>query len=341
MSNFDQQGLDIILPSINNLEKLVRYLKYQGYKRSKIRGMTNEVIVLSKLLSIFNIKYLEVITEERPDFIIKTQLGNIFELEVTTIAYGDEFNEVKERIIKDLEELAVKRGIDINIPKDRTIYVNEDVDKESEIKLIIQICCKQIELILNKEILEENSSLKVMLFLDFMCIKVKNNFKKLETNKAEKIIEYLKNMKSLINSSPRLIKENILPLISNIRKNHPYQQKYSDWVFQGQEYENNKEQILNSIKNKFKKYKKQKLSGQNATGVLGIKCGNHFQSILTDEDEHPDPEYALELIKEINENNVLKNHRYFSCILIVGDSFDKNYYLIRYQKENKIWSLIY
>ena len=154
-------------------------------------------------------------------------------------------------------------------------------------------------------------------------------------------IKYLKNIKSLIKSSPRLIKENILPLISNIRKNYPYQQKYSDWVFQGQEYENNKEQILNSIKNKFKKYKKQKLSGQNATGVLGIKCGNHFQSILTDEDEHPDPEYALELIKEINENNVLKNHRYFSCILIVGDSFDKNYYLIRYQKENKIWSLIY
>ena len=96
MSNFDQQELDIILPSINNLEKLVRYLKYQGYKPSK----TNEVIVLSKILSIFNIKYLEVIKEERPDFIIKTQLGNIFELEVTTIAYGDEFNEVKERIIK-------------------------------------------------------------------------------------------------------------------------------------------------------------------------------------------------------------------------------------------------
>lgn len=238
MSNFDQQELDIILPSINNLEKLVRYLKYQGYNISK----SNEVIILSKILSIFNIKSLEVITEERPDFIIKNQLGNIFELEVTTIAYGDEFNEVTERIIKELEELAVKRGIDINIPKDRTIYVNvnEDVDKESEIKLIIQICCKQIELILNEEIHEEKSSLKVMLFLDFIYKKVKNNFKKLETNKAEKIIEYLKNIKSIINSSPRLIKENILPLITNVRENVRYQQKYPDEVLQGQEYKNNR-----------------------------------------------------------------------------------------------------
>lgn len=103
--------------------------------------------------------------------------------------------------------------------------------------------------------------------------------------------------------------------------------------------ENNREQILNSIKNKFKKYEKQKLSGQNAIGVLGIKCGDHFQSILTDETH----KYALELVKEINEDkdNIFKNHCYFSYILIVGDSYEKNYYLIKYQKEKKIWKLKY
>jgi hypothetical protein len=336
MSNFNQQELDIILPSINNIEKLVHYLKCQGYSTSKI----NEGIVLSKLLYIFNIKYLEVTTEERPDFIIKTQLGNIFELEVVSIGCDNTLNEVKRRIIEELEEQAVKQSININISKDWTIYVSEDVNKESEIKLIIQICCEEIELILNEEILEEESTLRVMLFLNFMHKKVKNNFKKFkEINRAKEVIETLKVIKSLIKSSSKIIKESILPVILNIRNNHLYQQNYSDLSFQGQEYENNKGQILNSIKNKFKKYKEQKLSGQNATGVLGIKCGNHFQSILTNETH----EYALKLVKEINEDkdNMFKNHCYFSYILIVGNSCKKNYYLIRYQKENEIWSLIY
>lgn len=338
MSNFDQQELDIILQSINNPEKLVRYLKCRRYNTSKI----NEGIVLSKLLSIFNIKYLEVTTEERPDFIIKTQLGNIFELEVVSVGCDNTFNEVKGRIIKELKAEAIKQSININIPKDWTIYVSEDVDKESEIKLIIQICCKQIELILNKEILEEESTPSVMLFLNFMHNKVKNNLKKFkEINRAKEVIKTLKVTMSLIKSSSKIIREDILPVILDIRNNYLYQQKYSDWVFEGQECENNKEQILNSIKNKFKKYKEQKLSGQNAIGVLGIKCGSHLQSILTDEDEHPDPEYALELVKEMNDNNVLKKHRYFSYILIVGNSSNKNYCLIKYQKENRMWNLIH
>ena len=328
MSNFDQQELDIILQSINNPEKLVRQLKCREYRTSKI----NEGIVLSKLLSIFNIKYLEITTEERPDFIIKTQLGNIFELEVVSIGCNNTFNEVIKRIIKELKKLGAKKGININISQDWTRYVAEDVDKESEIKLIINLCCNEIaQRIPNKEKLEENPNLEVKLFLEFILKKVKNNLNHFkEKNKAQELIENLKDVSR---------KNDISTLISNIRENFPYKRKYPDWLFQGQEYKNNKEQILNSIKNKFKKYKKQKLSGENATGVLGIKCGNHFQSILTNETH----EYAFKLVKEINEDkdNIFKNHCYFSCILIVGNSCEKNYYLIRYQKENKIWSLIY